>query len=211
MITGELYLLDLISRAGGLLPSADTTAFLYRRRSLRPSVQTAIIPGEAGAPPALPFGNLQPPGESKTEEVIRVNLKELREGTKPELNLSLQGGDILYVPRMMPQNIFLIGDVRNPGVYTLPRSGQITAAQAIIYAGGPLPTASHGRAFLMRYDEAGIRDAKPVDFSAILEGREPDIPVQPNDIIFVPNSNIKTIGAQFLGMVPNLIIQLLIF
>ena len=65
-----------------------------------------------------------------------------------------------------------------------------------------------GSGFLMRHDEAGVRQAMPVDFKAILEGRRPDIPVQAGDIIFVPNSAAKTIGLGLLNMLPRLAQQI---
>lgn len=220
IITGEMYLLDLISRAGGLLPTADATGFLYRRNAQNPRVQTRILEGTDAttgvsgtpAPPALALDIAsRPAGESKTEEVIPVDFNELREGTKPEMNLKLRGGDILYIPRRTPQNFFVIGDVKVPGAYTLPRRGKISAAQAIIYAGGPLPTAKSGKGFLMRHDEAGIRQARPIDFAGILEGKEADFTIEPNDIIFIPKGTLQTIGIGLLNLMPLLVQQFLIF
>jgi polysaccharide export outer membrane protein len=127
------------------------------------------------------------------------------------LNVRLQGGDVLYVPRRRQQNFYVIGDVINPGPYTLPRRGTITAAQAVIYAGGTLPTAKSGKGFLMRHDSLGVRQATPVDFKAIVAGKQPDFQMQADDIIFIPNSAVKTIGVGLLNMVPTLIQQWLIF
>jgi len=221
VITGELYLLDLLSRAGGLLPTAADEGFLYRRSSLQPQVETRLIlPGEGGnaAPKASPPTTVKtaPPKDASAtggagEEVIPVNLNDLREGTHPELNIRLRGGDILYVPRLKAQNIYIIGDVKVPGAYTLPRRGQITAAQAVIYAGGPMATARMKNGFLVRHNDAGVREAMSVDFAAIIAGKSPDIPVRPNDIIFIPNSPAKTIGVAMLQMMPRLIQQFIIF
>jgi hypothetical protein len=87
----------------------------------------------------------------------------------------------------------------------------VTAAQAVIYAGGTLMTAKNGAGFLMRHDENGVRQAIPIDFIEIVKGEKPDIPVQPDDIIFIPNSAIKTIGVSLLTQIPRLIQQLVIF
>ena len=46
--------------------------------------------------------------------MIPINLDELREGKRPELNLRLEGGDVLYVPRRLGRNIYIIGDVKVP-------------------------------------------------------------------------------------------------
>ena len=87
----------------------------------------------------------------------------------------------------------------------------MTAAQAVIYAGGTLVTAKNSAGFLMRHDENGVRQAIPIDFIAILKGKKPDIPVQADDIIFIPMSAGKTIAVSLLNQIPRLIQQLVIF
>lgn len=214
VISGEMYLLDLIGKAGGLLDTADDIGYLYRRSSLQPVIQAAVItgderPSDVSPPPSVSAA--EPQESSPAEQVIEINLAELREGARPELNMRLQGGDILYVPRRRPETFWVIGDVHVPGGYTLPRHGQVSAAQAVIYAGGPMPTAKMGSGFLMRHDETGARQAMPVDFKAILDGKRPDIPVRAGDIIFVPNSAVKTVGIGLLNMLPRLAQQMIIF
>jgi polysaccharide export outer membrane protein len=211
VVTGEMYLLDLIGKGGGLLPSADTVGHLYRRSAAQPNVMARIVGTNETVSDTPAAVAARAPSEAKAEEIIKVNFQELREGKRPELNVRLRGGDVLHVPRRLQSNIYIIGDVIVPGSYTLPRSGQITAAQAIIYAGGPLPTAKTANGFLMRHDANGVRQAIPVDFAAILDGKEPDIPILANDIIFIPNSNVKTIGIGLLNLVPRLLQQFLIF
>lgn len=212
VITGEMYVLDLIAKAGGLANSADEIGILYRRGASRPSVTARLT---AGPPPddvpPPPVSEAPPTGPPSDAQVIPINLDDLREGKRPELNIRLQGGDVLYVPRRKGRNIFIIGDVRVPGAYALPRHGTISAAQAVIYAGGTLVTAKNSAAFLMRHDENGVRQAIPIDFIEIIKGKKPDIPVQEDDIIFVPLSPTKQIAVQLLNQIPRLIQQLVIF
>lgn len=210
VITGEVYLMDLLSRAGGLLPSAADSGMLYRRNTGRPSVRARIFtPGEGPPPEAEPAPPVR--NEVRTEEVTDVDFESLSDGSRPELNVRLEGGEVLYVPRRREENIYVIGDVNVPGAYILPRRGEITAAQAIIYAGGTLATAANGDTFLMRHDAEGNRQEIPIDFPAIVAGDKPDIPVKKDDIIFVPNSTIKTIGVGLFNMIPRIIQQWLIF
>lgn len=232
VITGEMYVLDLISKAGGLTPAAGEAAFLYRRLPRqRPQTGARVVgateltspmqPPPASATPTAqpasattepqpgPLGGASP--AAAEPETIKINLFDLRTGDHPELNVRLQGGDVLYVPRRKFQNIYIIGDVTNPGAYDLPPRSHYSAAQAIILTGGPLKTAKMSKAFLMRYDAAGVRQALPVDFTAILEGKQADIPVKADDIIFIPNSAAKTITLGLLDMIPTLIQQWLIF
>jgi protein involved in polysaccharide export with SLBB domain len=218
-LTGELYLMDLVAKAGGVRANADHTLFLYRRNSPKPAVEARVVFADGGAhaadrPLALPNapraeGLPVPP--TQDEQVIRIDLRDLRSGARPELNLRMQPGDVVYAPRRRPLTIYIIGDVKVPGAYTLPSEGTITAAQAVIYAGGPLSTAKTGKAFLMRHDAQGVRQAIPVDFRAVIAGKQQDIPVQPDDIIFIPNSAARTMGVAFLNLVPELIRQFAIF
>ena len=211
MITGEVFLMDLLSRAGGLLPSAADSGTLYRRNSGRPSVQARIFDPAAlpqEGPSEAPAAPVPAP---RGEEVIDVHFESLGDGSRSDLNVRLRGGEVLYVPRRLEESIYVIGDVNIPGSYILPRRGEISAAQAIVYAGGTLATASNGDAFLMRHDADGNRVEIPIDFPEIIAGKKPDIPVQKDDIIFVPNSAMKTVGVGLFNMIPRIIQQWLIF
>lgn len=208
VITGEMYLLDLLSKAGGLLPSSAESGFLYRRNMPLPRIDTRVL----GTPVSADLGAAFNTAEARPiEQVFLINFSELREGTKPEANFRLQGGDILYVPRRRGENIFIIGEVKVPGAYTLPRRGQISAAQALIYAGGPLPTAKAKSGFIMRHGDGPTQKGIEFDYTAILDGRKPDILVRANDIIFIPNSATKTITRGILLMAPRILQQFLIF
>ena len=188
-------------------------AYVYRRPKAQPEITARILGSEepAHTAPSPVDSTSAVPAENEEEQVIKIDLDALRFGRQPELNVRVNGGDIVYIPRRQIRNIYIVGDVKVPGVYILPRRGEVTAARAIAYAGGPSPTAKVKSGFLMRYDANGVHEAIPVHFNDILDGKVPDLPVKPGDIIFVPNSPVKTIGVGLLNMVPNLIIQFLIF
>ena len=60
---------------------------------------------------------------------------------------------------------------------------------------------------LTRYDAAGKRTELKVDYAAILEGRQPDFEIQPNDIIFIPGSRLRTMSEALLGMTDSMVMQ----
>ena len=103
------------------------------------------VAGEAASP------LVEPPADPIQPQTIQIDLEELSGGARPELNVRLQSGDVLYVPRRRANNFFVVGDVIVPGTYTLPRYGSITATQALIYAGGPLPTAKTSSGLARRF------------------------------------------------------------
>ena len=224
MITGEMHLLDAVSRAGGFSPAAGEEGYFLRRR-YRPRVganvrydadTTGSDSPEAIAqwlenvnkPEALGGGSVEPfPGES-----MKVNLQDLKDGADPDLNVLLQGGDVFFVPRRHRKYVYIVGEVLFPGAYGLPpQYDHLTVSRVVAYAGGPLKTAKTGSAFIMRRDADGKVIGVPFDFPAIIKGKKPDQPIEPDDIIFVPRSVGKTIGYGMLDLVAHLTQQFIIF
>jgi hypothetical protein len=56
---------------------------------------------------------------------------------------------------------------------------------------------------LVRYNEKGEREQVAVNFAEILSGKKPDFLARADDIIWIPNSNAKTLGYSMLNMIPN--------
>jgi polysaccharide export outer membrane protein len=184
VIKDEMYLTDLITLSGGFNEKATPTGFLYRRR------ENATGTPEGGVP---------------ADDAIPIDFAALNEGTRPELNLKLRGGDVLYVPERRSDYFFVVGDVGIPGHFELAAGVKgVPATQAIAKAGGPLRTAKLSAGMLVRFNPDGTREELKVDFKAILEGRQPDVPVGANDIVFIPGSAAKTIGYGLLGAIPGM-------
>lgn len=187
LIRNEMNLMDLISLASGFGESASPIGYLYRRR--------------IGGPDR---NGSEPEADGVTEEMIEVKFQELYDGTHPEMNLKLRGGDVLYVPERPTNYIFVVGDVLGPGAVEIPYGQNLLASQAVAKAGGPMKTAKMSKGMLMRYNEEGEREELALDFKSILVGREPDFPLKPNDIIFIPGSSAKTLGYGLLNIVPRI-------
>jgi polysaccharide biosynthesis/export protein len=187
LLKDEMYVADLVSLAAGFNEVASPVGYLYRRKDAGAESRDLV-----GAP------------ATQTDEAIAIDFKQLYDGTRPELNLRLQAGDVLYVPQRRDELFFIAGDVFKPGVFRLNSGEQLVATQAISRAGGPLKTAKMSKGILVRYDAAGARQELPIDFRAILAGRKTDVVLKPNDIIFIPGSTAKTLGYGLLGIVPGL-------
>jgi polysaccharide export outer membrane protein len=63
--------------------------------------------------------------------------------------------------------------------------------QAVAAAGGPSRLASVGGTKMLRRTPTGLQEVR-VRLKDIMHAKAPDVPVQAEDIIFVPNSRIKT-------------------
>ena len=187
----EMYLTDLISLAAGFNDVASPIGYLYRYKINESSTSSE---------------------ENVTaEEAIPIDFEQMYNGTKPELNMKLRGGDVLYVPQRQPSYFFVVGDVQNPTAFEIPFGQKILASQAISKAGGPLKTAKLGKGMLLRYDENGVRHDRNINFTAILKGKKPDFQIMPDDIIFIPGSSAKTLGYGILDIVPKTALGFLIY
>jgi protein involved in polysaccharide export with SLBB domain len=114
-----------------------------------------------------------------------------------------QGGDVLYVPQKKTEVFFVVGDVIRSGALTMPEAEKVLVSRALSMAGGVLKTAKMSKGMLVRTDAHGNREELHLDFAAILRGKQPDFPIQPNDVIYIPGSTTKSIGYGLIGAIPN--------
>jgi polysaccharide biosynthesis/export protein len=186
-------LMDLITMAGGVNDVSRDYGFLYRRKA------NAQPPPEA---PSGEAGSERPLDSMYT--VIKIDLKSLREGGKLDLNVPIQGGDLFYVPERELGVYYVVGEVLRTGPFQVPDGEPLLVTRALAMAGGPTRTAKMSQGMLVRYEPNGERREMPVDFAAIFKGKRPDFVVQPDDIIFIPGSNFKTVGYGLLGILPQM-------
>src|SRR5882762_2225024 len=86
--------------------------------------------------------------------------------------------------------VYVIGNVNKPGGYPM-TDNQLTVLQALALAGGNAPMAALDRAQIVRQAKGGAREAVPISVKRILAGRNKDIRLQPQDILFIPGSTGK--------------------
>lgn len=95
--------------------------------------------------------------------------------------------------RVAPGKVWVDGQVRNPGVYDLPLA-DVDAYQAMIMAGGILPSGRSSKAALIRRAPDGQRMMVTID----LRHRNANMPmVQRGDIIYVPKTGLGELAAFF--------------
>jgi polysaccharide export outer membrane protein len=181
IMSQELTVADAILLAGGLQFNAASEGLIHRR--VTGNTQHGLADSCAETYEAT----------SRTE-TIKVDLQPMKEGRFFEAALPLKRGDVIVVPQIRMNPYFTAGELVNPYNYFYPPGQTLTVSQAISAAGGPLPTAKMSDGILVRYDEQGRRTEMKVDYAAILTGKQPDFAIQPNDIIFVPGSTIKTLA-----------------
>ena len=121
---------------------------------------------------------------------IAVKLKNDDAEASLSSNVQIYPGDLVMVPRA--GIVYVLGEVNRPGGFVMQDSGKITVLQALAQAGGASRGASLSKALLLRKNAQGYTTTKlPAD--KIERGRNPDLELQANDIVFIPNNKLKNI------------------
>ena len=109
-------------------------------------------------------------------------------------NLVLQPGDTVVVSKAGV--VYVIGAVKEPTGIVLDNP-HLTVLQAIAVAHGTNPTASLKSTKLIRKASTSPEEV-PIPLDTILSAKSPDLELQADDIVFVPNSTAKTVASRSL-------------
>ncbi len=123
-------------------------------------------------------------------EPVKITLKgDISKST--EQNIQLEPGDIVLVPKA--GIVYVVGEVSRPGGYVMD-SDHLTVMQAVALAGGVnRQTAKVSATTLVRKSPDGMQQI-PVPLKNILQAKADDIPLQADDILFVPVSGTTIAG-----------------
>jgi polysaccharide export outer membrane protein len=108
-------------------------------------------------------------------------------GDSPQANADISAGDTIVVRRA--DIVYVVGDVARPSGLLIDR-GNLTVLQAIAMAGGTTRTSKLNGTRILHKGPDGISE-KHVELKKILEAKIPDVPLSPDDILFVPSSSLK--------------------
>jgi polysaccharide biosynthesis/export protein len=101
-------------------------------------------------------------------------------------------GDTVLVARA--PMVYVMGDVNRPGGYVIATNdARLSVLQAIAMAGSANKTAVQSRVRLIRSTEHGQVEL-PIHLDAMQKGKQEDIILQPNDIVYVPFSWMKNVA-----------------
>jgi polysaccharide export outer membrane protein len=157
-LIGRQSLLQVLSMAGGLSDQASDTVVVFRQ-----------------------FKNA--PGLS-----LSIQLDQLLLKANPKYNIPVFPGDIINVPGSQFLDIYVFGQVKNPGAVRMKMgSDQVTLLRAIAQAGGFTDRARRGKVMITR-SEDGVEKKINVDVKDILGGGRKDFALQAFDVVFVPES-----------------------
>jgi len=117
------------------------------------------------------------------DRVINVDFVRLLQKGDISQNIKIMPGDTIIVP--LAEYVFLQGEVKSPG--SLKFSKDLTVLQAIARAGGLTPLAAGNRVSVVRSEGPKKQNIRVnVNDAMKNPGSSPDMPLQPNDIVIVP-------------------------
>jgi polysaccharide export outer membrane protein len=115
----------------------------------------------------------------------------------PDSNVFVFPGDTIVVRKA--DVVYVVGEVGRPSGFAMD-SGHLTVLQVIALAGGTTKMAKLGSVRLLRKGPSGVSETA-VPLKRILEAKVPDLPMQADDILFVPTSSVKAAASRSLDAV----------
>ncbi|MDH4182597.1 MAG: polysaccharide export protein [Nitrospinota bacterium] len=125
--------------------------------------------------------------EMVERKVLVIDLYDLFENGDQRLNIVLQDGDVVKVPEA--QNYSVVGYVKRAGVFKL--KAPTTVFEAIAQAGGLDFAQSASEQITIKRVVDGVETIIPVDLGRVSAGKDPNIFLEPNDIVNVPVSGLR--------------------
>jgi polysaccharide biosynthesis/export protein len=172
-VQGHKTLLEMLALAGGIRQDAGYSVRITRE------LEWGCLP--------LPNVHLDPSGKFTIAE---LNLKKIMEAKSPEENIQIYPHDVISVPKA--EMVYVIGEVRRSGGFVLGEHQSMSVLQALSLAEGLNTGADPRHAKILRLKaDADQRVEMPVDVKDALNGKKPDVPLQGEDILFIPGSTGK--------------------
>ena len=175
-LQGPKRVIEILSMAGGLRSDAGPVLQITRMKTFGP------LP--------LPGAQTDASGEYTTAE---VDLDRLFKGKTPADNILVLPQDVVSV--LKADIIYVVGEVRKAGGFPLKSREKLTILQAISLAEGMDLRANKKKVTILRTPPAGgERTQIAVDMSKVLANEAPDLVLQADDIVVVPNNAPRSVA-----------------
>jgi polysaccharide export outer membrane protein len=124
-----------------------------------------------------------------------------------QANVPIQPGDAISVSKA--PIVYVIGEVTKPGGYVLGdaqdgdvASPQLTVIRVIALASGPIRGAALNKSKIIRRTANGIQEL-PIPLKKIMAGKSPDLPLQAEDILYIPGGRSTLPAGTILGLLAS--------
>jgi len=163
----RIRLNELLAAVGGFTDKAAGTIQILH-------TEAVLCPGPGEEAEALPVA-----GTAVPLQVVKI--ADLQKGSA---NPFIRPGDLVLVTEAEP--VYITGSVVSPGSIML-RDG-LTLSRALGMVGGTRKEAKLSQIVIYRQKAAGAQDIVKVDFEAIKKNQQPDVFLQPYDVIEVSDT-----------------------
>jgi len=157
-IVGRQNLMQMLSKAGGITDRAGNEIFVLRE-------------GKSGVTASIP-----------------IDLDDLFVNGNTKLNIPIQSKDVINVQPDRIINVYVFGEVKQPGVLEVKLSKKINLLQAIAQAGGLTEGASKRGITITTKDKSGKEVKTKVNLRDIINGKKPNPLLKEGDVVYVPTS-----------------------
>ncbi len=166
---GELTLLDALTKADGLSPEAGPEILVSRPHSAIQGTTATLVQ--------------------------RIPVRALLDAADAALNVKLYGGEEIRIPEA--GKVYVVGNVKKPGVFAVQDGTETSVLKMLAMSEGLLPY-TYKQAFIYRR-EAGSNNRNEISIalSRIIDRKSPDVLLQPDDVLYIPDNKGRrmTMGA----------------
>lgn len=192
-LQGKRRLLEVLAMAGGLAEEAGEEILISRRAN--PEIPSAVTRG--GTTVRGP-GHREGPlriAPAADQEIV-VSVRELLISPESEAaNPIVEPHDLIRVAKAGV--IYVLGAVERPGGFPIKNQEKVTVLRALSLASGLTRRAAPRKARIIsksktQSQSGGETRERRVRLRDILRGAAEDVALEPNDILFIPDSGTKT-------------------
>jgi polysaccharide export outer membrane protein len=123
------------------------------------------------------------------DRALWLDLRPLFQGKDLAFNLRLHRNDVIYVPYMVDDVVYVIGQVVKPGPY--PVTPNLSVLQALTEAGGLNDNAKPGEIVLARPSQ---NMQKRIALDELMKGDDSNYLLQAGDIVYAPKRGLAKLG-----------------
>jgi polysaccharide export outer membrane protein len=147
----------------------------------------------------LPNAHDDPNGQFS---IASVSVKNVLHAARPQENIQVMPEDVISVSKA--EIVYVVGSVKLPGGFPMGQDETLSTLQVLSLAQGTTSTAALDKAQIIRLAPGSpTRTQLAINLKQLLQGRVADVPLQPGDILFVPNSKLKAAGERTVQAIVN--------
>ena len=177
-VQGRMTLMEAISKAGGLRPDAGYSIRIARLKEWGPIPLDGVTEDPTGK-----------------YYVAEVGVKEILEGEAPAKNIPVKPHDVITVPK--GKMVYVMGAVKKTGGYVLGERSGVTVLEALSMSEGLDRFSRESDSRIMRKtSDPQSRAEISVNIKRILAGKDKDIELEADDILYIPDSGVKRATAR---------------